>query len=85
VPTATEVVSWISSRGEVYSIQHYVMKFVSDLRQVGGFLEVLRFLPPIKLSATIRSTNGAHDYMYLSINGSPGRVEQILSQSFVQD
>jgi hypothetical protein len=24
--------------GEVYSIQHYVIKFVSDLRQVGGFL-----------------------------------------------
>ena len=27
--------------GEVYSIQHYVIKFVSDLRQVGGFLWVL--------------------------------------------
>jgi hypothetical protein len=25
---------------EVYSIQHYVIKFVSDLRQVGGFLRV---------------------------------------------
>ena len=24
--------------GDVYSIQHYAMKFVSDLRQVGGFL-----------------------------------------------
>ena len=24
--------------GEVYSIQHYVIKFVSDFRQVGGFL-----------------------------------------------
>ena len=23
--------------GEVYSIQHYVKKFVSDLRQVGGY------------------------------------------------
>jgi hypothetical protein len=23
--------------GEMYSIQHYVMKFISDLRQVGGF------------------------------------------------
>jgi hypothetical protein len=34
--------------GEVYSIQHYVIKFVSDLRQVGGFLRVLRFPPPIK-------------------------------------
>jgi hypothetical protein len=25
----------------VYSIQHYVLKFVSDLRQVGGFLHHL--------------------------------------------
>ena len=24
--------------GEVYSIQHYVIKFVSDLQQVGGIL-----------------------------------------------
>ena len=37
----------------VYSIQHYVIKFVSDLRHVGGFLMVLRFPPPIKLTATI--------------------------------
>jgi len=34
-------------------VQHYVIKFVSDLRQVGGFLRVLRFHPPIKLTATI--------------------------------
>jgi hypothetical protein len=26
---------------EVYSIQHYVIKFVSDLQQVGGFPLVL--------------------------------------------
>jgi len=35
--------------GEVYSIQNYMIKFVSDLRQVGGFLMILRFSPPIKL------------------------------------
>ena len=28
-------------------------KVVSDLRQVGGFIPVLRFPPPIKLTATI--------------------------------
>jgi len=28
---------------DVYSIQHYVMKFVSDLQQVCGFLWVLGF------------------------------------------
>jgi hypothetical protein len=39
-----------SRSGEVYSIQHYV--FVSDLRQVGGFLRVLWFPSPIKLTGT---------------------------------
>jgi len=38
----------VPARGKVYSIQHYVIKFVSDLRQVGGFLHVLRLPPPIK-------------------------------------
>ena len=33
--------------GEVFSIQYYVIKFVSDLRQVRGFLRVLRFSPPL--------------------------------------
>jgi hypothetical protein len=36
-----------SFSGEVYSIQHYVIKFVSDFRQVIGFLQV-PWLPPIK-------------------------------------
>jgi hypothetical protein len=36
--------------GEVYSIQHYVIKFVSDLWQVGGVLWGLWFPPPIKLT-----------------------------------
>ena len=53
VPITTKVVSSNPVHGEVYSIQHYVIKFVSDLRQVGGFLRVLRFPPPIKLTATI--------------------------------
>ena len=39
--------------GKVFSMQHYVIKFVSDLRQVDGFLMVLRLPPPIKLTATI--------------------------------
>jgi hypothetical protein len=29
-----------------------VIKFVSDFRQVGGFLWVLQFPPPIKLTTT---------------------------------
>jgi hypothetical protein len=48
VPITTRIV-----RGEVYSIQHYVIKFASDLRQVGGFLRVPQFPPPMKLTATI--------------------------------
>ena len=39
--------------GEVYSIQHYVILFVSDLRHVGVFFQVLWFPPTIKLTATI--------------------------------
>ena len=39
--------------GEVYLIQHYVAKFFSDSRQINGFLRVLWFPPPIKLTATI--------------------------------
>jgi hypothetical protein len=34
-------------------MQHYAIKFVSDLQQVGGFLPALRFPPPIKLTASI--------------------------------
>ena len=30
-----------------------MIKFVSDIRQVGGFLRVLQFPPPIKLTVTI--------------------------------
>jgi hypothetical protein len=29
-------------------MQHHVIKFVGDLRQVDGFLRVLRFSPPVK-------------------------------------
>ena len=39
---------------DVYSIQHYVIKFVSVMRQVGGFLRVLQFPLPIKLTTTIQ-------------------------------
>ena len=49
-PITTDVVSSNRDQGEVYSMQHYVIKFVSDLRQVCGFL---RFPPPIKLPAMI--------------------------------
>ena len=47
VPITTKVVSSNPVYGEVYSLQSYVIKFFSDLRQVGGFLRELRFPPPI--------------------------------------
>jgi hypothetical protein len=47
VPITTNIVSSNLDQGEVYSIQHYVIKFVSDLWQVGGFL----------LSSPVSSTN----------------------------
>jgi len=50
VSITTTVVSSNRVHGEVYSIQHYVIKFVSDLLRVGSFL---RIPPPIKLTAMI--------------------------------
>jgi len=42
-----------NANGDVYLIQHYVIQIVSAVQQVGGFLRVLRFPPPIKLTATV--------------------------------
>jgi hypothetical protein len=38
---------------ELYSIEQYVIKFVSDLRQVDGVLRVHQFPPSINLTPTI--------------------------------
>jgi hypothetical protein len=46
VPITTQVVSLNPVHSKVYSIQYYVIKFVC------GFLRVLRFPPPIKLTIT---------------------------------
>ena len=53
MPINTKVVSSIPAHVEVYLIQHYVIKFVSDWQQVGGFLRILWLPPPIKRPATI--------------------------------
>ena len=42
-----------STHGDVSSIQYDVINFVSDLRQVSGFLQILQFPPPIKLNDMI--------------------------------
>jgi hypothetical protein len=40
--TETQVVSSNPVHGKVYSVQHYVIKFVSNLQQVRGFLSVIQ-------------------------------------------
>ena len=37
VPITTKVVSSNPTHGEVYSIQIYIITFVSDFRQISGF------------------------------------------------
>jgi hypothetical protein len=54
VPIATKVVSLNPAQGEVYSMQHYVIKFVNDLRQVCGILRALWFPPTIKAILDVR-------------------------------
>ena len=41
ISITTKIVNLNPVHGEVYSIQQYVIKFVSDLQQVGSFLRVL--------------------------------------------
>ena len=53
VPITIKVVSSNPAHGEMYLIQLYVVKFASDLRQVIGFLQELRFPPSINLTITI--------------------------------
>ena len=48
VPITTNVMSSNSVHGNVYLVQNYVIKFVSDLRQIICYLRVLRFPLPIK-------------------------------------
>jgi hypothetical protein len=53
---ALDLTPWIFGFKKVcnlYSIQHYVIKFVSDVQQVGFFPQVLRFPSPMKLTAWI--------------------------------
>jgi hypothetical protein len=40
VPITTKVVSSNPAHSEVYLTHHYVINFISDLRQVGGFFGV---------------------------------------------
>ena len=69
----TNIVSLNPAHGDVYLIEHYMINFFSDLRQVGGFLWVLQFLPPMKLTSTstlvIRkeSSDSSHECIILDV------------------
>ena len=67
VPITTNVVSSNPAHGEVYSIQNYVIKFVSDLRQVSGFF------PGIPVSNRIGGVMVS--VLASSAGSSPGRVK----------
>jgi len=65
MPIITHAVSSKPVHGEVYSIHHYVIKFVSDLRQVVGFLRVFQFLPSIKLTTMIYWNIFNHFFIFI--------------------
>ena len=50
----TKILSSYPVHGEVYSVQHYVIKFVTDLRQVGGFLQ---YISEILLKVALNTIN----------------------------
>jgi hypothetical protein len=50
----TQAVSSNAAHGEVYLMQLYVIQVVSDVRQVCGFIRVLWYPLPIKLTAMIK-------------------------------
>jgi hypothetical protein len=54
VSITTQSVISNPTHGEVYLIQLYVIKFVTEVRQVGGFLRVLWFPLPLELTAMIK-------------------------------
>ena len=64
VSITTNIVSLNPADGEVYSIQHYVIKFVSNLRQVGCFLQVL----DLHEIFNIKSQNKHSFFLYFSYN-----------------
>jgi hypothetical protein len=67
VPITTTVVSSNLVHGEVFSIQRYVIKIVSELQQVGCFLWVLRLLRKNEmLKMTINTINQAKHIVYIA-------------------
>jgi len=64
VPITTKVVSSNPVHGQVYSIQHYVIKFISDLRQADrqDITEIL-----LKVALNTINLNSLFERFYLKI------------------
>jgi hypothetical protein len=58
-------------------MQHYVIKFVSDLRQVGGFLRVLQFSPTNKTDR--------HEITEILLNVSLNTINQAMANTTSYD
>ena len=58
-------------------MQHYVIKFVSDLRQVGGFLRVIKFPPP--------NETDLPDMIEILLNVSLNTINQVMAHTTSYD
>ena len=74
LPITTKVVSSNPVHGEVYSIQHYVIKFVSDLRQVGVFF------PGNPVSSTNKTDR--HDIAEILLKVALNTINQTINSEF---
>ena len=59
---AIKVANSNPAHGEMYSIQHYVIQFISDLWQVSGIFGVFRFPRPIKRYSYNIAKSGVKDH-----------------------
>jgi hypothetical protein len=71
VPIATKVVRSDPVHGEVYSMQHYVIKFVSDLQQIGAINEKnwfaeSRFFVGVHWMEFADTTLGISEYLFFA-------------------
>ena len=74
VPITTKVVSSNPGRGEVFSIQHYVIKFVSDIRQVGWFS------PDTPVSSTNKTDHHMHNITEVLLKVTLNTIKQNLTE-----
>jgi hypothetical protein len=71
MPITTKIVSLKPDHLAVYSIPHYVIKFVSDLSQVGVFRRILRPSTPIKLTARYNWNIAESGIKHHNLNPNP--------------